>query len=301
MSTYDDAVAYEMSRGELRPIVLQNLPFNEYLAIDAVNCSRLKLIEKSPKHYHANPGQKSTRSMGLGTLCHVATCEPNELGAHYITVPPSIPEDGRLKANKDFRKNIPVGLELIKRADVAKAKALAAEVKEANSDIFTNEILTELTIVWVDEETDITCKIRVDIFTPGVGAADLKTCQDCSSSKFPWDAKRYQYFFQAAFYRRGILAAQKAGILPSTGDDCEFFFIAAETGDVRASQTYRVPDEEISAFDRVCSDRLQVIKRCTEVSEWPCSDGVLPLVYPGSLDGFKDEENANEMDLDWGE
>lgn len=58
---------------------------------------------------------------------------------------------------------------------------------------------------------DVPCQIRVDWFNPDYGIVDLKTCDDLDF--FQFDAKKYRYHNQMAFYQ-SVLHAFSGEILP---------------------------------------------------------------------------------------
>ena len=47
-----------------------------YDGVEAINWSRLKLMLKSPAHYHANAGQPDTDAMLFGRVFHMMVLEP---------------------------------------------------------------------------------------------------------------------------------------------------------------------------------------------------------------------------------
>lgn len=275
--------------------VIRGLPFEEYLAIDAVSNSRLKLLDKSPLHYHANPGKEPTRSMGVGTLAHTATLEPGEYPRRYTCPPLGMRMDKRTTAYKEYLKNVPAGVEVVKFLDYELGEAIADDIHTCAGlqRFFADDCESELTVIWIDPATGLLCKCRIDKFCPGLGLLDLKTCQDCTPNRFPWDAKKYGYFQQAAFYLRGLKAAQDAGKLPTWDGERDFYFLAAETGPVRAHALYKTPDAELFHFDSVVSERLDVVAECTRTGVWPGPNGTtgepLMLEFPGPLGEFDDE------------
>lgn len=275
--------------------VIRGLDFEKYLAIEAVSNSRLKLLDKSPLHYEANPSTESTRSMGLGTLVHTALLEPSEYTRRYVCPPPGMRMDKRTKAYKEFLEHAPAGVEVVKGSDYHLATTIADDVRNdpALARFFGPDCESELTVIWTDEATVLRCKCRIDKFCPGIGALDVKTTQDCTLNRFPWDAKKYGYFQQAAFYTRGIKAAQKAGKLPETQPHDPFYFLAVETGPVRAHALYVTPGAEQFHFDSVVSARLDAIAECKAKDSWPGPNGEsgepLLLTYPGAL-GYEDDD-----------
>lgn len=284
--------------------VIRGLDFDKYLAIDAASNSRLKLLDHSPSRYKANPSSTVTRSMSIGTLAHCAVLEPSEFDLRYVAPPPSC-SDRRTKAYREWADLAPRGAEIVRAQDAAMALEIAATIAadEHLKRFFGPDCESELTIVWIDDASGVRCKCRLDKFCPGIGFIDLKTTQDCSPAQFPWAAKKYSYFQQAAFYRRGIQAAQTAGLLPSTGDDARCYMLAIESGAIREHALYVVPDAEITFFDAQIAEKLETLKQCAKSGQWPGPGGMhgapIPLEYRGRLGDVV--EDVSELGEGWGD
>ena len=284
--------------------VIRGLDFEQYLAIDATNNSRMKLLDRSPLHYLKNPSTKTTAAMSLGTMTHTAVLEPSEFLNRYSKLPPGVKYDKRTKAFKEHVALLGPGVDVVRSGDYERALEIAHHI---HSDpmlerLFGRDCESELTILWVDPETGIRCKVRVDKFCPQDGFVDLKSTVDCSVAQFPWFAKRYGYVRQMAFYRRGIMAAIDAGLLKCERPGVPAYVLAAETGPVRAHALYVIPDAEITHFDSEVSRHLHTIRECATTGKWPGPGGEapIPLEYPGALD-YEDEPDDDGVSEDWGE
>ena len=63
----------------------------------------------------------------------------------------------------------------------------------------------ELSLIWVDEASGLTCKARLDIWDEdSLTIFDLKKCR--SIKGFPWQMRDLNYFVQAGFYYNGAVA-----------------------------------------------------------------------------------------------
>lgn len=73
--------------------IIYGLSFKEYCALDAINCSGLKKIKKSPLHYWAeylSPNRvekEPTPAMYRGTAIHTAVLEPKRFSEEYRKIP----------------------------------------------------------------------------------------------------------------------------------------------------------------------------------------------------------------------
>jgi len=79
--------------------VIPDMPFSDYLALDAMSAHGLMQIERSPAHYrHAiDTPHAPTPAQALGTAAHMAILEPDHYEAH-AHVAPNV--DRRTKAGK---------------------------------------------------------------------------------------------------------------------------------------------------------------------------------------------------------
>jgi hypothetical protein len=282
------------------------MPFDAYASLPGVNSSRLKLIAKSPAHYLANPSLGNRKTLNYGEQYHCALLEPEHYLSRYAVAPVGA-TDRRRKAYKDWTASLPPGVRPVTQAE---HRRIWGAAKEAEADpmlarFFGPEAKTEreICIFWNDEESGLSCKCRIDLFADGVGVLDVKTAASCTVDDFPWAARRYGYFEQLAFYRRGVRAAQAEGLLPSTGADVPLYILAQELDGAQARALYAIPDFEVTHFDAVISERLEVVRQCAESDTWAGPNGLtgapIPLSYPGRLDFEDDEESGSEVELDW--
>jgi hypothetical protein len=76
----------------IRPLgIVENMPFEEYLAVDAVSSTGLKLFARSAWHYKNRVDIDPTPSMLRGTLAHCAVLEPDALSQRYAVTPEDAP------------------------------------------------------------------------------------------------------------------------------------------------------------------------------------------------------------------
>ena len=260
--------------------VIRELPFEEYTALPGANSSRLKHLKHSPKKYKENPQEVGTKSLSVGSMAHTMLLEPNEVGYRYALPPSDVGDDKRKKAYKEWAATMPDTVEMPNLKDFEKAGDIVESIE--NDPLCIEHLdggVTELTIQWQDEETGVLCKARLDHLGAN-GITDLKTTQDPTPDGFPWEAKRYGYFNQAAHYRAGVRAANAAGLLDHKDD---YFLLAAEnTGALFCQVLYQLSAEELDSFDAVRLDDLATVQKCEETGEWPSPGlgAVNMLSYP---------------------
>lgn len=252
--------------------LLLNLPREKYDDTPRQNWSRLKLLNKSPAHFKANPPHES-RSMTLGNFGHIATLEPERFAREVVAW-------GRLEEEKVRRGKVWDAFQakhhdkLIATADEYDTAKVMAEAIHANPD--AHRLLSggfaEPTLLW--ECDGVLLKSRLDCLNLTEGAiSDVKCCKDASPRGFQTDAARYDYFGQAAFYSGAVECV--------TGRALPFFFLAVENKWPHVTQVYNVPDEVIQAERVKYRALLAQLKFCEAMGEWPAySTQILDLLPP---------------------
>lgn len=214
------------------PGIYSGVDFGDYCRWDAVNNSSLGPLLKSPAHYeHAqqNP-RKETSALSFGRLCHAGRLEPLLLMAHYIVMPDLTEgiESKRPTSTNEYKQRVEKwkeqnsDKEIVTRADydalIGTVSALADS--ETAVEWFNGPGPVELSMVWKDRETGLTCKGRVDKVNESLRMlCDLKTTRDCGV--FRRSIVDYGYDRQAAFYLDGWRAV--------TGSHFDFGICAVES------------------------------------------------------------------------
>lgn len=207
------------------PGIYYDIPFEEYLTWEAVSSSRLKLADKSLAHYQRGWVGTETAAIKMGSLVHAGKLEPLSIAARYAVMP-----DYENDAENLVKKGKVMVRSTSKSSTYYKAKR--AEFEKANPDrvIVTQSeydrmvaIVTslhqnaqvmhciggrgpvEVSMVWVDDETGLACKGRIDKLKQHLGLfGDLKTDRDVQ--KFDRHIVDRGYQIQAAFYQSGYMA-----------------------------------------------------------------------------------------------
>jgi hypothetical protein len=123
------------------------------------------------------------------------------------------------------------------------------------------------------------CVSTLDVFQPGSHITDLKTCKTAKPSRFMWDAKKFHYDSQLAFYDDAI------GGVP------DHYIVAAETTAPFPVVVYRMAPETIEMGRALYRSWWERLMGCEENDFWP---GYSNLIEELNL--------AEEGDgLDWGE
>lgn len=259
-----------------------DIPFKDYLALDAVSNSYLGRFDQCPAK--AKVEQPDTPAMALGRAVHTLVLEGREAFDSRYAVAPEI--NRRTNAGKEewaafLQAAEDEGKEVITPEDETKAMDMR---KAVFSHPFAKKLLaegvSEQTIVWEDRKTGLLCKGRPDR-VPGEKTAtliDLKTTADASEDKYLRSVINFGYARAAAFYIDGYGAA--SGVYVDS-----MVHIVVEKEEPYRVEVYAL-DDELVAWGREEYRRLLAdVKRCKESGEFPNyrNEGVVTLYKPGWL------------------
>lgn len=239
----------------------------------AVNASTLKLLARSPAHMASamQRPRKELPSQRLGTAIHAATLEPALFASKYLRYSRS-----RCACSKaDYQARNP-GRVIVSDKEWETAdnvsRALLAKVIVRNGDEqFTLKDLRnygqcERVIYWLDEETGLTCKARLDLMA-GPVTLDIKSTDDARQAAFKRQCAQLRYDIQAAFYLR----ARRA--LEPEMQGHVFIMLAVETEAPYASVAHKAAaDRFIKPGDREVSRLLKQFKACRDSFDYPAYD-----------------------------
>jgi hypothetical protein len=106
---------------------------------------------------------------------------------------------------------------------------------------------------------EMPCQIRMDFFNPVSGIIDLKTCDNLDF--FEFDARRYQYVHQAAFYR--------AVLREASGKNYPFHLIAVEKHEPFRCGIWQISDEALDVVEAENKAAIERLKHCRAENLWP--------------------------------
>ena len=291
---------------DTRPMgIVYDMPLAEYLAVDALSSTGLKLLARSPWHYRNRVETDPTPAMLRGSLAHCAVLEPDALASRYVVVPegaPTRPSRRQWEAKDpspasraamqwwtQFQADSQ-GRDIVSAADYALCQM---QLQAVAQDSFLSAVLKEgcgeASVFWIDEATGLYCKARPDWMAPDAGrftVLDLKTCADESPSGFGRAAARLRYDLQAAHYVAGIQAV--------TNTSVDFFFGAVTSKPPVLAVPYALTDE---IRDQGKEERRELMERlawCQRENEWPAyGSGVQLLDFPAYA------KNGGEVEVEW--
>jgi PDDEXK-like domain of unknown function (DUF3799) len=289
--------------------VVHDMPLAEYLAVDALSSTGLKLLARSPWHFVNRADRDPTPAMLRGTLAHCAVLEPHAMAQRYVVVPedaPNRPTRRQWEAKKPSPESIDAmkwwiafeqdnaKREIVSRADYALCQEqLEAVKREPELAAMLRAGAGEVSVFWTDKATGLYCKARPDWLPPAdagrVTPLDLKTTIDESPSGFGRAAARLRFDLAAAHYTAGIEAA--------TGLRVEQFVFGAVSSKPPVLAVPYVLTDEIR--DQGRDERRELMERlawCRRENQWPAyGTGFQLLDFPAWA------KDGGEVDVEWSE
>lgn len=266
-------------RTEWTPGVYEQVPFDEYLAIDATSNTRLGQLDRSPYHYYTNSGlDERAKHLVLGNLVHCGRLEVLSLAERYAVMPAfhldesNATADGRQSTSKAtaYVKAKVAEFERVNNNKIVVEASWFEEMKAIVAGLVAcreaNELLsgpgwTELTLVWEDDETGILCKARMDRAIPSQGRfVDLKTTMDLRT--FPNAIGRYGYHRQAAHYQDGWAALHGGELL-------EPWILPVEKTAPYCVQCAPISDDALSEGRSQRNRLMRLLAECRKTNHWP--------------------------------
>lgn len=153
----------------------------------------------------------------------------------------------------------------------ARALALVAAVMEhpIAGAIFAAGGEAEQSLYWVDAETGITCRGRIDWDHPRA-IVDLKTTVNAAPAKFSRALVDYGYALQAAWYSDGYEAV--------TGTRKPFVHVVVEKEPPHLVAVYQIDhDALVYGADKAAQAR-RIFAECESSGEWPAYSNEIELV-----------------------
>jgi len=255
---------------------IHDIPFKKYLELDGISCSYLKRLASVPAK--AKIPTTETPAMALGTALHTYVLERDSFSTN-IAVAPKV--DRRTKAGKETWANFVAeseGKAVITAEDFEMVERMGLSIdRHPYASELLSEGKAEQSVLWVDDETGIKCKARIDFVTPDC-LVDLKSTRNASEHGFLQSIVNFRYYIQAALY----LSAMS---IVSEEDYTDFLFIAVETESPFRVEVYSLSDEFIKYGYNEYKRLLRVEARCREDNFYPHyqNSGIIELEKPRYL------------------
>ncbi|WP_078316031.1 PD-(D/E)XK nuclease-like domain-containing protein [Mycobacterium sp. D16Q16] len=239
--------------------------------------ARALLAPSSPEIFHHQrqqpPEPKPQYDFGhvahkfvLGEGSEIAELDPAVHGLNKDGTPSKSPTSTAMwqQAAAEARKlgQIPMHI-----AEVAKAKAMAARVREHPlAGPLLSDGTPELSGYWHDPETDVRLRFRPDwLPNPGRGrliVVDYKTSTSAHPGHFAKAAAEYGYHQQAPWYLDGLAACEIA-------DDAAFLFVVQSKTAPYPVTVMELDPEDIELGRRRNRKAINLYAQCTAADHWP--------------------------------
>lgn len=239
---------------------IHGIDADTYRTSDGIATSDIKYIlpPKTPAHYHAwRTGQierEETRAMLIGTLCHLAVLEPDQLEKSFVVKPDGKEGDARTKEGKEWKERH-AGLTILDAKEATMLAGMKASVAtHAAASVLLEGSKREVSL-YDQHRSGLKIKGRIDILGNGF-VADVKTAEAGDAAGFSSAIFRYNYHVQAAMY------CQLAKVE-------RFLFIAVEKVPPFAVAVYELSPTALQIGLNALNNALDLIAKCQDANEWP--------------------------------
>lgn len=242
---------------------------SNYFDNPALSQSKLKEFKKSPKHYwskYVDPERKEeepTEEMKFGKALHCSILEPDLFKNNYMVIPKIDKRTKDGKAEYASYMQLSMGKEIISDENLK-------DIELMNNVLFSKDSskllkcggLVEHELYWRDNEFDIDCKAKLDVFIQpnnvfknGV-IVDIKTTQDATPDVFTRSIDKYGYYNQAAFYCNAVKQIYNTVDLPM------FIIIAMEKTSPYEINFFELDNKSIKFGIRENKQLMSKYKEC---------------------------------------
>ena len=239
----------------------EDLPRQEYDAVEALNFSRLKYMDRSAmayRHNLQNPCEQ-TNPMKLCHAEHLAILQPTT--AKFAVW------EGGIRAGKYYKEWAETNAAFT-QLTVKQAEHVFGMTKAIHANPVARKYLrygkSELTMVWRDLAAKRDMKGVIDKLTDIDGEpviVDLKTTRDCRSFKFGAQSFQLKTHAQLAHYQNGHFYL--TGTLPRV------VLVAVENEPPYDSAVYRVPTDVLRQGQEDLAKWLTRLAECETSGNWP--------------------------------
>lgn len=272
--------------------VHENISFENYCAIDAINHHSLIRVRHSLRAYKYGIHEKTGPYFSIGSIIHTGQLETDLFHSRYIVIPekdfikkcPKKNDKGEAYKNikatspykqlvKDFTKQAEKdGKQVVSQSwfdDTLECLRSINANKRAKEYLTADDGQTELTIIWRDPDTGLLCKGRIDFASleHKKRITDLKTTAD--TNWFGYDFGKYNYHQQAAFYHDGLYFAlnpRKKSYPPQQYEAC---IVAAEKAKPYCCTAAPVHKHALLTGRDEYRDCLTLVAEATKRKKWP--------------------------------
>jgi len=234
----------------------------DYYTHNAISASGLKLIAKSPAHYHASltAPVEQTPAMAFGSAVHAAILEPDEFDNRYTVMPEGLTRQSK-EGKEVYAAIIASGRSVISHDDMHRIRDMQAAVNAHPAASFALSQPAFIEQPHLFMLNGVPAKMKPDFIIEGRGIYDLKTTTDASPAQFQRQIMRLDMAIQAAFYIDGYHRIYGAQI--------PFYWIAVESKPPHIVAVYQASPAMIKYGRQRYMELLEIYEQCMATNIWP--------------------------------
>ncbi|SDY08550.1 PD-(D/E)XK nuclease-like domain-containing protein [Lysobacter enzymogenes] len=266
--------------------ILLDLPADEYhqRELGVASSTVLKLLhEKTPAHYRLwvdSAHDNETPALLFGRAYHCRVFEPERYALEFAVEPegaPARPTDAMRNAQNPSESSVArvafwdrwdaenAGKTVLSRFDADRIEAMHAALMAnpvVRELLFDEDGANEVSLRWIDPDTGVACKARVDRWkrTARIGI-DLKSTDDASPLGFAKAVAKYGYHIQQAHYCAGAAAIDEAFR--------RYLIVAQEKAAPYLAAVYALDAASESRGFELRQEAMQTMAACLSADEWP--------------------------------
>lgn len=295
----------------MEPGIYHDLPFEEYVAIQAWNASALKRLSLSPRAAKYGVAEPESLAMKGGKYAHMAVLEPDKFNESVAIMPRfhgGMNDASAVAKGYDGGKQAKASWveahsdrEIVEGSVRDEALGIASAVHAcAPAKAMLTSGKSEVTIVW-DDPTGVRCKARLDHLLEnnrgGYSIVDLKKTGSVRQESFEREIDRLRMHLQAALYLRGLSIVNDDPYDPlDFGQPYVFVWAAFESRSPHYCRLYQFADPHREAATVEVERMLRVVAHCESAGVWPdYSDRIYSI---GQSDHYKPYQYPEGIQID---
>lgn len=252
----------------IAPGLHRAIPYNEYARWPGINHSILRHFNRSAAHAREaliNPADP-TEALALGHATHCAILEPDRFSESFVAAPrfDKRTTEGKkgwaeFQAENAGRETLPQD-----EFDLCVRMRDAVWAHPTASELLRGKGINEASAFWIDPDTGVACKGRLDRLTDLGGwpvIVDVKTTRNASRQPFSKDLYFLHYHQQAAMYLEGL-----AVVAPHPR---KFMFIAIEKEPPFCPAVYELEEDALTIGRDEFRKHLRMYAECMATGLWP--------------------------------
>ena len=267
------------------PGVHDDMPAEQYHALEALSSSGIKKLLRSPAHYLVERTKRSepSEAMRIGTAVHTLLLEPHR-EAEVVEMPAlnARTKDGR--ADRDAWLAEHAGSQAFDAETLGRIRAAVAAVRaHPGAALLLSDGVAERSVLWRDAAEGIECRARFDWHRADGGIVDLKTARDASAAEFARAIASFGYAISAAHYWNGAEAVFNES-------PAFWAFVAVEVEPPFGVACYVLDAASIRVGMRHCARAYALFRECQQSSTWPAYPAeIQPISLPAWARKFNEE------------